>query len=665
MTLKVRTIWLVAPILLLIVIIVGSVYWMNELKVETSQIGYDYKQQLFIEDEVGEIEITVSDNNWNKILDDPTAEEYVEASVTVNGAAYNNVGIRAKGNSSLSSVASSDSERYSLKLDFAQYDSNQTYYGLETVNLNNNISDSSQMREFVSYELMEQLGIAAPAHSYVKVMVNGEYYGLMSAVEEIGDAFAKTNFGSTEGFIFKPEDTGSDLSYVSDDVDDYEGVFAGVKMNKKTAKNNSNIITMMKEISEGDTSSLDVDEMARYFALNTALVNMDSYQGSFKHNYYLYENSEGIFSILPWDYNMSFGGFNGGGGGGGRPNGAGNGQDDFKPDAQPDFKPDAQTTDDNDTQQQGQQPALGNAQGKNGQPGGEGMLTGTTIISDSAINFSITDPVSGTTVDARPLLKIILEDEEARALYDGYLEQIANELLTEENIQKITAPLGELLVDAVDADPSKFTTTEQFLAGVEGDESIAAFAKQRSESILKQLAGEIEGVSAASSSGMPGANGEEATGGPPEIPGANANTENMPQTNGQQQQGMAGTAPQMNGEQQTPPGMNGKQGAGGPPGMNGAQQTPVTSPETNEEDQEAENTPQTNGQQQQGMGNPPEMNGEMPDMNGAPPGMNGKVQAGSSAPSKQTIILVASSLLACLLAIFAVIFISKRKYKRG
>ncbi|MEG0451102.1 MAG: CotH kinase family protein [Lysinibacillus sp.] len=577
-------------------------------KIETSQIRLDYKEQLFIKDKVDVIEITVSDKNWNEILDDPTAEEYVEASVTVNGAAYNNIGIRAKGNSSLSSVADSDSERYSLKLDFAQYDSNQTYYGLEKVNLNNNFSDSTQMKEFVSYELMEQLSIATPAHSYVKVMVNGEYYGLMLAVEEIGEAFAKTNYGSTEGFIFKPEDAGSDLSYVSDDVDDYKGVFAGVKMNNKTAENNSNIISMMKEISEGDISSLDIDGIARYFALNTALVNMDSYQGSFKHNYYLYENSEGIFSILPWDYNMSFGGFSGGGGGGARPEGEGNTQDDFKPNAQPDFKPDAQSTDGIQ-----QAPIMDNRPGMNGQQGG-GIMTGQRIITDSNINFSITEPVSGTTIDARPLLKIILEDEEARALYDGYLEQIATELLTEENVQKITTPLGELLTDAVDGDPTKFTTTEQFLAGIEGDESLAAFAKQRSESIIKQLAGEIEGISAAGSSGMSG--------------------------------------------------MNGGQGAGMPPQMNDGKQTPGTLLEKNGENLDVENRPALNGEQLQGMGNPHQMNGEMQDTNGMPPGMNNGAQASSSTPYKQTIILVASALLVCLIAIFAVIFISKRKYKR-
>ncbi|WP_249664246.1 CotH kinase family protein, partial [Lysinibacillus sp. D4B1_S16] len=51
-----------------------------------------------------------------------------------------------------------------------------------------------------------------------------------------------------------------------------------------------------------------------YFAVNTELVNLDSNQGNMKHTYYLYEQN-GKFSIIRWDYNMSFGGFGAGGGG--------------------------------------------------------------------------------------------------------------------------------------------------------------------------------------------------------------------------------------------------------------------------------------------------------------------------------------------------------------
>ena len=52
---------------------------------------------------------------------------------------------------------------------------------------------------------------------------------------------------------------------------------------------------------------LDVEQFLRYLAVSTVLVHLDNYIGM-GHNYYLYE-VDGKFTIIPWDLNMSFGGF--------------------------------------------------------------------------------------------------------------------------------------------------------------------------------------------------------------------------------------------------------------------------------------------------------------------------------------------------------------------
>ena len=49
-------------------------------------------------------------------------------------------------------------------------------------------------------------------------------------------------------------------------------------------------------------------------AVHNFMVNGDSYTGSMVHNYYLLEQ-DGILSMIPWDYNLSFGAFDGGRGG--------------------------------------------------------------------------------------------------------------------------------------------------------------------------------------------------------------------------------------------------------------------------------------------------------------------------------------------------------------
>ena len=60
---------------------------------------------------------------------------------------------------------------------------------------------------------------------------------------------------------------------------------------------------------------VNMDEVIRYFVVHNFVCNFDSYTGSMIHNYYLYEE-DGQLSMIPWDYNLAFGGFSAGSGDG-------------------------------------------------------------------------------------------------------------------------------------------------------------------------------------------------------------------------------------------------------------------------------------------------------------------------------------------------------------
>ena len=77
-----------------------------------------YSTLLFDNTKVSDIKINISDDDWQDMLSNPLKEEYHKADITINGETFYNVGIRTKGNTSLSQVASSDSERYSFKVKF-------------------------------------------------------------------------------------------------------------------------------------------------------------------------------------------------------------------------------------------------------------------------------------------------------------------------------------------------------------------------------------------------------------------------------------------------------------------------------------------------------------------------------------------------------------------
>ena len=60
-----------------------------------------------------------------------------------------------------------------------------------------------------------------------------------------------------------------------------------------------------------ENAAAEKNAVIRYMAVHNFLCNDDSYTGMMVHNYYLYEE-DGVLSMIPWDYNLAFGGFSGG-----------------------------------------------------------------------------------------------------------------------------------------------------------------------------------------------------------------------------------------------------------------------------------------------------------------------------------------------------------------
>ena len=123
--------------------------------------------------------------------------------MVIDGESYKNVAIRAKGNTSLSSVRQLGSQRYSFKIEFDHYDSGKTYHGLDKLCLNNLIQDNTMMKDYLVYRLMGNFGVASPLCSYVYITVNGEDWRLYLAVEAVEDAFLERNYGKEAGELYK------------------------------------------------------------------------------------------------------------------------------------------------------------------------------------------------------------------------------------------------------------------------------------------------------------------------------------------------------------------------------------------------------------------------------------------------------------------------------
>ncbi|HPR97183.1 MAG TPA: CotH kinase family protein [Thermotogota bacterium] len=269
----------------------------------------EWEEYLFPEDEVVEVRVYIDEDQYDYMVENASSELYVPASIVYNGLTLENIGIRPKGNSSLRTAISDGKEQFSFRLEFDEY-VYQSLFGITAINLNNCTSDASYIREKMSYEIIEEMGLPVPGTVYCNLYINDELVGLYLSVQQIDEVFTSAWFADGDGDLYKPEGTGANLVYTDDEYSSYPGLGERTNVNESGEEA---VVAMIKALSTGENLEdvLYTDLILKYHALNTAMLSLDSYMGGMFHNYYLY-GEDGRYMIIPWDYNLSFGGFGSG-----------------------------------------------------------------------------------------------------------------------------------------------------------------------------------------------------------------------------------------------------------------------------------------------------------------------------------------------------------------
>ena len=480
-------------IVLAVTIVITVLFMCGEkIGITSTARAMGYETKLFDTSKVHTINIVIDD--WDSFLETCTNEEYTSCAVVIDNEAYKNVAIRAKGNTSLTQVKSYGNNRYSFKIEFDHYDGTKTYHGLDKLCLNNIIQDNTYMKDYLCYRMMSEFGVDSPLCSYVYITVNGEDWGLYLAVEGIEDSFLQRNYGNDVGELYKPDSqsmgggrgnggnfkmsefnagqdsqtdstadstrsamsgqtqqgnppskpdgepgekgggmgggmNGSDdvsLIYSDDEYSNYQNIFNNAKTDISDSDKDRLIVSLKKlNNNENISSVVDVEETIRYFVVHNFVCNFDSYTSSMIHNYYLYEK-DGQMSMIPWDYNLAFGGFMG-----------------------------AQNA-------------------------------------SSLVNYPIDTPVSGGTVDSRPMLAWIFASDEYTEEYHELFSEFIEKYFESDYIPNLIESTKEMIAEYVEKDPTKFCTYEEFESGVT---ALKEFCTLRAESISGQLAGTIPSTS--------------------------------------------------------------------------------------------------------------------------------------------------------------------------
>jgi hypothetical protein len=260
------------------------------------------------------------------IFGDDTNPIVVPCTVAFEGKTWWYVGIRFKGNSSLMSTWSSGIYKLPLRLDFDSLEdehseiAGQRFFGFEKLSLGSNWSDPSYLREKVTHDIFRNAGVPAPRTAFYRVYIDvGDgptYFGLYAMTEIPDNPMLQAWFGDDSGNLYKPES-----NWVTFNQDNFD------KESNKDAADWSDVEAAIAALHAdrsdpgawraGLEALFNVDGFLRWLAVNTVIVNWDTY-GRMAHNYYLYANPNdgGRLSWIPWDNNMAMAEMGGGIGGG-------------------------------------------------------------------------------------------------------------------------------------------------------------------------------------------------------------------------------------------------------------------------------------------------------------------------------------------------------------
>ena len=274
---------------------------------------------------VQEVRIEFPQKLWDVKLDSlkkANPEARLSATAWVNGQKFDSVGVRYKGNSSYFRTRNETIKKLPLniKLDFKK--KGQVLKGNQnTIKLSNAFLDPSFVREPIAYEVIRKY-MPAPQCNFTKLYLNGKYWGVYVNSESVDINFVKKHFGVSNGYIIKcdpdnrkkvrsqtgcPKGENASLTYLSDNAGCYDAFYE--TDNPAAWKVLINLIKVLNKTPEQIETVLDVDQTLWMLALNNALVNLDSYNGSLSHNYYLWADSMGVCHPIIWDLNMAFGGW--------------------------------------------------------------------------------------------------------------------------------------------------------------------------------------------------------------------------------------------------------------------------------------------------------------------------------------------------------------------
>jgi hypothetical protein len=253
---------------------------------------------------------------------------YVPARLAFEGRILDSVGVRFRGDQSLTDCVNNGARKnglkypqygfgngdicakFGMKFDFNKYKKDQRLFGLKALNFRSMSADPTKMHERLGYSLFADMGIIAPKTGYARLYVNDSLWGVFGIVEQIDGRFTKSRFpNSGDGNLY--EDVWPESRTIDDEIlsasKTYKDSVAATSMSDfkafrdmvtATGTDSTNFLEKMKLL-------VDIPYLVRYMAVDRGITNFDglvSAYGHMRHNYAWYHDQEsGLFKLFPWD----------------------------------------------------------------------------------------------------------------------------------------------------------------------------------------------------------------------------------------------------------------------------------------------------------------------------------------------------------------------------
>lgn len=186
------------------------------------------------------------------------------------------------------------------------------YRGAKEIHLNAEYKDPSLIRNKLSFDFFEDIGILSPQSQHVFLTLNGKKEGVYLELESVDENFL-TKRKLPNGAIFYAIDGDANFSLMSElDQEAKKSLELGYERKCGTALDDyylQEMIYKVNTISKADFETeiikfIDIDKYLRWLA---GIIFTQNYDG-FVHNYAIYRNGEtALFEMIPWDYDATWG----------------------------------------------------------------------------------------------------------------------------------------------------------------------------------------------------------------------------------------------------------------------------------------------------------------------------------------------------------------------